>query len=170
MTIIYRNDWNIKEKISYPLDFSKLDCKNMEYDPIGMFIEINDEALQAAICCLADEIATWNDWCYADNDNTKMKLFIPMPMSSREFDPSFQIEIQPPKWTLEEVDGTFLTEDMVYAAMDFHNGNDTMCETLQVYQTEFTADELKEISWIIISHLEDVIYKLEAEKRKAVAC
>lgn len=169
MTIIYRNDWNIKEKINYPLDFSKIDYKGIEYDPMGILIPIVDKTLQSDVCCLAEEIASWEDWCYPNNDETKTKLYVPMSLSSADFDPCLQIEAQPPKWTMKDVDGTFITEDMAYAAMDYHSDND-FGHFPKSYDIKLTTEEIKEISWIIISHLEDIISELEAEKRKAVTC
>ena len=161
MDIIYRIEtynkqgefrWG-KAKLHAPLNLAAVDYNGIISDDIGIFIPITDNALIAAVSPLAYEIASECDWCFPDPDETKASLFV--DLDKDKFNVFLQIEAQPPRWTMEDADGLYVTEETVYAAMDYHSGVDKG-ECMQTYNLELEADELKQLAWFVIQRLQMV--------------
>lgn len=146
----------ITDRVFSDIPFKLTSVQHKEVETSMEFIYfpyINDE-LKKAVGGLAYDISTNNDWCYPDYDNVKLSIWV--HMDGEAFSASLRVDVQPPKYTLEDIDDVFITKDIVNAATDFHNGTALFCETMGLYDIEFTQEEQNQLMWFLIGHLEMV--------------
>lgn len=89
---------------------------------------------------LALEIAAMNDWCYPNLRHIDARFVV--ERMNRRVDAYLSIQVEPPVFEEEDVDGILINEDIVSAANDFHN-NIGMHHTMDTYGVELSDSEIK---------------------------
>ncbi len=140
-----------KVAVTFPLNLEAIAHKEITIAE-SLVIPYRDSQFSKAINSLAYDVAANTNWLYPDEDNIKVSIVVDM-MSDEGFKPSLVIEVQPPHYKSDDIDGEFIDDEIVASAEAFHQrGGCAMCENIGVYPIEFEGEEEQAFMWFLVQH------------------